>query len=87
MPRTFWVGSWYFSGERSPAIQTIEEFVGESEPKLRMISQIADSMNVRFLGGRSLHDERIGIVKPKLASHAHSKFLKLKSHLGRGSGR
>ena len=73
--------------ERLPAVPTIEKFVGQSELELRMVSQIADLMNLQSLRRRSLHDQRVGIVKTKLARHADSKFLELSSHVGRGSGR
>ena len=74
-------------GERPPAIPAIEKFVGQAELELRMVSQIADLVDLQSLRRRSLHDQRVGIVETKLARHADAKFREPSAQICRGGCR
>ncbi len=74
--------------ERAPASLADEKFVRQAELQLRVVTQIADLMNLQSLCRLSPHDQGIGIVETKLVRHADTKLRQLLAdHRRRGRRR
>src|SRR6266568_981457 len=67
--------------QRSPAILSIQKFVGQPKLQFRMISKIADCTKTELVGTALRHHERVGIVEAERLGRADPGLGQLSCYL------